>query len=86
MKDVLQPIAKRLGNTPAMCRKCYVNPVVIDAFLAGELRHNTAPGGGKGRVRLLQLLARTPAGLGFKGALQKRPKKRPVRATTKRNT
>ena len=44
-----------------MCRKCYVNPVVIDAFLAGELREVALRGGGDGRVRLLQLLTRTPA-------------------------
>jgi hypothetical protein len=48
-----------------MCRKCYVNPVVVEAFLAGELRQNVLRGGGNGRVRLLQLLSRTPAGVGF---------------------
>src|SRR5688572_18661376 len=37
MKEVLNEIARTLGNTPTMCRKCYINPVVIDAYLAGEL-------------------------------------------------
>ncbi len=27
----------RLGNTPAVCRKCYVHPAVIDAYLDGTL-------------------------------------------------
>jgi DNA topoisomerase-1 len=30
-------VAGRLGNTPAICRKCYVHPEVIDAYLDGTL-------------------------------------------------
>ncbi|MDO9017558.1 MAG: DNA topoisomerase IB [Myxococcales bacterium] len=30
-------VAARLGNTPAVCRKCYVHPAVIDAYRGGEL-------------------------------------------------
>jgi DNA topoisomerase I len=39
-KNVVQAIkivASRLGNTPAICRKCYVNPAIIEAYLAGSL-------------------------------------------------
>jgi DNA topoisomerase I len=39
-KNVLQAIervAARLGNTPAICRKCYVHPGVIDAYMEGAL-------------------------------------------------
>ena len=71
MKDVLKAIAQTLGNTPAMCRKCYVNPVVIDAYLAGELRENILRGSVNERVRLLQLLTRTPHGTGLARALRK---------------
>ena len=67
VKEVLQAIAGQLRNTPAMCRKCYINPVVIDAFMAGELRKSALRGETE-RVRLLQLLTRTPAGAGFAGA------------------
>jgi DNA topoisomerase-1 len=84
MKEVLQTIAGRLRNTPTMCRKCYINPVVIDAFLAGELRHTGLRGGQDGRVRLLQLLTRTPAGVAFKRAPRTGRGKRPV--TRKANT
>lgn len=35
--EAIAAVAKRLGNTPAVCRKCYVHPAVVDAFLAGEL-------------------------------------------------
>ena len=72
LKEALERVARRLGNTPTMCRKCYVNPVVIDAFFAGELRTVALRGGGDERVRLLHLLTRTPTGVAFKRAPKKR--------------
>lgn len=39
-KNVVQAIrtvAERLGNTPAVCRKCYVHPAVLDIYMAGAL-------------------------------------------------
>lgn len=39
-KNVVQAIkqvAERLGNTPAVCRKCYVHPAVLDRYLGGEM-------------------------------------------------
>jgi DNA topoisomerase-1 len=33
---VIAAVAKILGNTPAVCRKCYVHPDVISAYLEGE--------------------------------------------------
>ena len=33
--DAIKRVAGELGNTPAVCRKCYVHPVVIDAFTRG---------------------------------------------------
>jgi DNA topoisomerase I len=79
LKAVLETVAKRLGNTPTMCRKCYINPVVVDAFLAGELRRKPVRAGGA-RVQLLQLLASTQNGVGFGRATHQktaRSKKRP---------
>ena len=29
--------ARRLGNTVAVCRKCYVHPAVVEAYLGGSL-------------------------------------------------
>lgn len=57
VKDMLEKVSERLGNTPTMCRKCYVHPGVIEAFLAGELRAQDAVKTNQ-RVRLLQLLRR----------------------------
>ncbi len=30
-------VAKILGNTPTVCRKCYVHPVVLDSYLDGDM-------------------------------------------------
>ncbi len=35
--DAIARVAARLGNTPTICRKCYVHPQVLDSYLAGEL-------------------------------------------------
>lgn len=35
---VVDRVAEQLGNTPTVCRKCYVHPVVVDTFMAGVLR------------------------------------------------
>jgi DNA topoisomerase-1 len=33
----IETVAERLGNTPAICRRCYVHPAVLDAYLDGSL-------------------------------------------------
>jgi DNA topoisomerase-1 len=33
----IEKVAMRLGNTKAVCRKCYIHPVIIDSYLDGEL-------------------------------------------------
>jgi DNA topoisomerase-1 len=33
--QAIESVAKRLGNTKAVCRKCYVHPAVLDAYLDG---------------------------------------------------
>lgn len=39
-KNVLrtvEAVAKLLGNTPAICRKCYIHPAIFDGYLDGSL-------------------------------------------------
>lgn len=39
-KNVVQAIteaARKLGNTPTICRKCYVHPLIIETYMAGKL-------------------------------------------------
>ena len=50
LKTVLEPVAEALGNTPAMSRKSYVHPALIDALqedprdpLRGMKRPRAAP-------------------------------------------
>jgi DNA topoisomerase-1 len=35
--EAIKSTAVRLGNTPTICRKCYVHPGIIDAYLDGSL-------------------------------------------------
>jgi DNA topoisomerase-1 len=56
VKAMLCEVAAKLGNTPTMCRKCYVHPAVIDAFLAGSLSSGGNGARRNERARLLQFL------------------------------
>jgi DNA topoisomerase I len=33
----VEKVAKHLGNTPAICRRCYIHPAVLDGYLDGTL-------------------------------------------------
>src|SRR5207248_11301456 len=33
---VVEKIAQKLGNTVAVCKKCYIHPVVLDAYMKGK--------------------------------------------------
>ncbi|MHB1558408.1 MAG: DNA topoisomerase IB [Isosphaeraceae bacterium] len=33
----IEAVARKLGNTPNLCRKCYIHPVVVDAYLEGTM-------------------------------------------------
>jgi DNA topoisomerase I len=33
----IKSVAQRLGNTPSVCRKCYVHPAVIESYFGGEM-------------------------------------------------
>ncbi|MFP5390813.1 MAG: DNA topoisomerase IB, partial [Gammaproteobacteria bacterium] len=33
----IEHVAEKLGNTPSVCRKCYVHPGVLDAYLDGTV-------------------------------------------------
>jgi len=37
MKQAISDVADKLGNTVAVCRKCYVHPALVDAYLEGSL-------------------------------------------------
>ncbi|MDB5508706.1 MAG: topoisomerase [Hyphomicrobiales bacterium] len=37
VKAAIERVAARLGNTPTICRKCYVHPEVVQSYLDGHL-------------------------------------------------
>jgi len=39
----IDEVARRLGNTRSVCRKCYVHPAVLDAYLDGTLEKLASP-------------------------------------------
>jgi len=45
--QAIENVAQRLGNTPAVCRKCYVHPDIIDAYLDGTLAKRLEKQAGK---------------------------------------
>jgi DNA topoisomerase-1 len=44
----LEKVAKQLGNTVAICRKCYVHPCVIEAYQSGSLSSSSPRQSGNG--------------------------------------
>jgi len=36
IKDAILAVSKLLGNTPAICRKCYVHPAILKTYLDGN--------------------------------------------------
>ena len=50
--EIVKSVAARLGNTPSVCRKCYIHPLVIEAYMNGaftktvrEQQFEESPGG-----------------------------------------
>jgi DNA topoisomerase-1 len=37
LTQAIEQVARQLGNTKAVCRKCYIHPAVIDAYVDGSL-------------------------------------------------
>jgi DNA topoisomerase IB len=66
---VVNTVARLMGNTPAVCRKCYIHPFVIEAYedgaLAGAQGRGSKPAHAPRGLRqeeaaLLALLRRKP--------------------------
>jgi len=37
LRTAIEKVAARLGNTPTICRKCYVHPEVLNSYMDGDL-------------------------------------------------
>jgi len=36
IKKAIEAVAKMLGNTPTICRQCYIHPIVLETYLKGD--------------------------------------------------
>ena len=36
IKNAIEAVAKMLGNTPTICRQCYIHPIVLETYLKGD--------------------------------------------------
>jgi DNA topoisomerase-1 len=40
--QAVESVAKRLGNTKAVCRKCYIHPAILEAYVDGSMLKTVA--------------------------------------------
>jgi DNA topoisomerase-1 len=70
--QAIQSVAEQLGNTPSVCRKCYVHPAVLESYMSGVMKgiSKKSPQFHRARARhtlrqeeaaLIRLLKRKPA-------------------------
>ena len=81
----IERVAERLGNTPAVCRKCYIHPVVLDSYLDGAtvevIRHQAEDK----LQRLEELSGAEGAVLAFLHQRLRRPAAPPVAESLRRS-
>jgi len=67
IKNAIEAVAKILGNTPAICRQCYIHPIVLETYLNGTSVDDLKQGTEKehAQAAILKLLQ---AGLSEKAA------------------
>ncbi len=53
----IESVAQRLGNTPSICKKCYIHPEIINAYLDGTLAQMLRQ---RARARLTRSLHKLP--------------------------
>ena len=41
--EMVKNVARQLGNTPAVCRQCYIHPAVLEGFVLGTLAQLPRP-------------------------------------------
>jgi DNA topoisomerase-1 len=70
LAQAVDQVARQLGNTKAVCRKCYIHPAVIEAYQEGRLARAMNGGGVEACVQRL---------------LKRRPKRETLEATLARS-
>lgn len=75
--EAIKCASERLGNTPTVCRKCYVHPAIFEAFQRGRVVPRVAAGGKK--------TVRSVAAAERRGGAELRAEERAVLAFLKRH-
>jgi DNA topoisomerase-1 len=57
----IEAVAKMLGNTPAICRKCYIHPAIFEGYLDGSLLAVLEKSGARSRDDLVGMKAEEAA-------------------------
>jgi DNA topoisomerase-1 len=63
----VESVAKKLGNTKAVCRRCYIHPAILDAYVDGSMLKTVAE-----RARRTKVKDLTEAEAAVLGLLQRR--------------
>jgi DNA topoisomerase-1 len=58
----IKSVARQLGNTPSVCRKCYIHPTILENYLAGQMKRIVTDGT-KGIIEEAKLVDDIPTGL-----------------------
>ena len=61
----VESVAKQLGNTKAVCRKCYIHPAVFDAYIDGSMMDTVAQRARRAAKRMDKLTEGEAAVLGL---------------------
>jgi DNA topoisomerase-1 len=77
----IERVAKRLGNTKAVCRKCYIHPAVIDAYMDRSL---IATLKARAETELRETISRLPAEEAAVLALLQQSMEQQMRGSAKR--
>jgi DNA topoisomerase I len=57
LRSAIARVAANLGNTPTICRKCYIHPIVLSAYLDGEVIAPATPVNANGSADRFELRA-----------------------------
>jgi DNA topoisomerase-1 len=84
IKLAIETVADILGNTPTVCRKCYVHPAIVTGYVERTLKPAMrGPADRRSGFWLDGLRAEEAAVMGFLEAAAAKPVKRARRATRK---
>ncbi len=61
----VEEVARKLGNTKAVCRKCYIHPVIFEAYLDGTMRNGFAARAARATRSISKMTAAEAAVLGL---------------------